>query len=464
MSGEKFTTISNSELDRLLGADRSLRNVRRDLPNLLDNIRRQSSSDLQRMLDPLEARQQRYQEELQSVSSNIRELELQTAVRFRQQQIMTRQAIQSMAGRLRRETHLLLIQQQLNFEIQLGEEKRARQAQFQELQAQIDELASDRQRRLDLAGSLVEGAQVIRNFITANYRHQDFAPDEMAKLDQLLVNAEDLLNQRVPDAAVLRGQEALDGFSELRLKLEASETEWHFWRAALLEGIIEQEAILSENRECRLVNLDGAETDHVLDVEHWSQGSLSSLEEELVQIKTRLQEGEAFIPIKELQDLVEVKLPELDEQLTTVVRNARINALSSQLRSQIAELAVLALLEQGYQPVDGVYDEEDNTQAYTVKVKDYEGSEVVVRVDNLPGQDVKQELSVHSYDFEQRSEREREKRSEEIAAVLRQEGLGVGDFKSEAVPDESLRDFEALRRKKPLTRRASTSSRSQGLD
>src|SRR5690242_16450734 len=71
MSGEKRVTIRSSEYDRLRLAETQLRTIQADLPEVLNELRRESAAELQRQLEPLNRRQQAFTQEIGTMREEL---------------------------------------------------------------------------------------------------------------------------------------------------------------------------------------------------------------------------------------------------------------------------------------------------------------------------------------------------------------------------------------------------------
>jgi hypothetical protein len=103
--------------------------------------------------------------------------------------------------------------------------------------------------------------------------------------------------------------------------------------------------------------------------------------------------------------------------------------LNSQLRINIADLVIEALQKQGYVLQQAEYAGSDQRMAYSAKVRNLEGNEIVIQVypSDLVG---KNELHLVSLDRENRTEHELRQRSLEVTRSLGQHGLQVDNLRS----------------------------------
>jgi hypothetical protein len=156
--------------------------------------------------------------------------------------------------------------------------------------------------------------------------------------------------------------------------------------------------------------------------------------------------------------VVERIAPALRSQLEEIIWEARSKVLGSQLRINIADIAVQALGRQGFSLVDATYEGQDQRGRYVVKVQHIDGSEVVVLVTPKEGQYLENDLEIHSYDAEQWAEEILQSRANELAGALSAQGLQAPRPQQVAPrPDPSLRDIEQIKQPKAKGERKTAS-------
>jgi hypothetical protein len=443
MSGRKRTTvtISEAEYQRLREQARRLERLQDALPEL-----RGVFSDLQRgviaSVERMEERQQAFQRALNQVHQVIREVEAETARRLEEQQRRMREAL----GDIRREVRSLLKEQEERLSREIAEAR-------QHLQTQIDALIAHEQRKSELALEWINAAQTLRDFIADNYpRHNHFCPGALAKLERDLRQAHQNLQQGVSEAAIASAQAAYHGLSDLRLELERLEAEWHLLQAAALRSTEEILALAGANRQCKAIDLSGKELDIVIEVDYWTEGKLSQLVQEVQELQRQIRSEEPIMSIDALRDVVERITPALRSRLEEIIWEARLRVLGSQLRINIADIAVEALEKQGFYLQDATYEGQDERGRYVVKVGHADGSEVVVVVTPKEGQYLENDLEIHSYDVEQWSEEILQSRANELVGALSAQGLQAPKPQQVAPrPDPSLRDIERIKQPRAKT-------------
>lgn len=454
MSGEKRITINNADYRRLLQSESQLRAIQHDLPEVLSGVLREGSAELQRRLEPLERRQRDFQNAISSLSSDVRNLERETAQRLEQQHREMRRALQDTENRLRQETRTLIAEQERRLTSLVEQERRTREQQVHNLQQQINSMVANEQRKVELAKSWVDTAQVMRDFIEKNYRHRQFAPGQLERLERDIKQAVGNISQNTPEAAISQAQSAYNGLSDLRLELERLEQEWHLWRNAALESVKGILAVAQSNRKCQALDIEGKNTGIDIEVDWWTKGKLSELEKELNGIIAKIGNDHTPMSTDELRDMVEKAGPDLRRCLEEIIQEARLAVVSSQIRINIADLVVQALEEKGFSIQDGTYEGQDMRNGYAAKVKALNDSEVVVLVTPVEDEPGQNELRIHSYDEGLVTSHELQSRARAVNESLRTRGLEVSEPQATgAVADQSLRNMEVVRRGEHLQQR-----------
>lgn len=337
----------------------------------------------------------------------------------------------------------------------LAQRHQVLQQELGKMRVQIDVLASDQQRRTELAGAWIAMTETLHTLIDSHYPHRQFAPGQLDAWTQEIQQARDNLAQRAPEAAVGVAQRTYRGLSDLRDALEQWEREWHMQRSAAMDAARAMLVLVQKNYQCQAIDLDGRTTSTPIEVDWWADGKLISLEKAVLELIARIRDEQSPMTTAELQAVVERTVPELRRQLEQVIREARLAALGSQLRINIADLVVQALEEKGFTVQDSTYDGEDLRNGYAAKVKHLDGSEIVVLVTPSEEELGKNDMRIHSFDEAQLTEHELYQRAREINQALRERGLEVSEPQVGGTrADPAVRDLERVRKRQPRRQHA----------
>jgi len=105
----------------------------------------------------------------------------------------------------------------------------------------------------------------------------------------------------------------------------------------------------------------------------------------------------------------------------------------------IAEIVVNALDGQGYALDSSYFITDDEREAYQANLINYEGSQVIVKVDPISDQDPANELHLYTSDPQTKTAHELKQRALEIRRALQSSGLKVGTIlANRKTPDPAL--------------------------
>jgi hypothetical protein len=450
MSGEKQVTIDSGRYRQLMRNSEQLRTIRSDLPETIMSSLRENSAQLQRRLEPLERRQAQYETALSHVRQEVRDIEVSTARRIAEQQRQFRQELDASIDGLRMETHNLLWEQERKMTNLIDQERQTREREIQNVQGQIDQIHADQHRKGELAITVVDEAQVVYDFINENYRHEQFTPGRLGKLRQSMQTARENINQGTPEAALSIAQIAFRDLTDLRLELEDLELQWQSWQNEALRSASQVLEEARNNRNFEVLDLEGKGTGIEQEADVWTNGKMGALQKEIENTIKTIESTKNYLSTEELQKIAEETTVQHQKKIAELLEEARLAVVSSQLRANIAELAVNALKDQGYILEDNTYVGEDTREGYIAKVKHRDGSEVVVSVDPDVNQPGKNNMNIHAFDEEIHTEHERFQRANELADSMRGHGLEVSNPREVAKEaDPSMRDVKTLKKQKP---------------
>lgn len=497
MSGSKYTYIDSSELSRLRQDAARLRGLREDLPERIEAAVREASQNIDRRLAPIEARQREFARQIQGISTDLRQTEQAMAERIAENARQTRKALQETSAQMERqrrelrqeihetaqrlneqmvatenrldseiqdteqrlnqqihdtETHLVRLNEQTRQQMREQEQRLGAAIQAERLERErglkamsqrIDAMHQDRQRLSGIARDHLKAAETLHDFINSHYQHNHFTPGQLARLERSIASATSSLNQGAVEAALAEANRAYQNLSDLRLELEQLETEWRVWREQALQTASRLLAEAQANRKVSCVE----ETGEIAEVNYWTGGKLADLEMSLNSVLNRAENEDSPLSIAQMRELVEKTLPDMDNQLDCIIEEAQMEVIRSQMRVNIADLAMQALEAQGFTLQDGLYEGEDMRGGFVAKARNVAGSEVVVSV--MPEGD-RDRLTVDSFEPRPRAERELVQRSREIASAMRSNGLDASEpAKQSDAPSEANRDLEVVRKRKP---------------
>ena len=286
-------------------------------------------------------------------------------------------------------------------------------------------MRSQRQKNA-LAEAWLSGAGTLLQFIEESYEHRRFAPRRLDAIAQELQTACENYQQGMPEAAVLGAQQAYFRFSELRLDLERLSAEWKMLYETALQAAQRLYRMVTENSTCPALDSHGNELPIPIRLPDWAGNEYASLVRRIRSFLGRLQPNSTAPGSPELRDFVSIQAPALEKEFESVVFQARLAVINSQLRINIADIAVHALEQQGFVLDEAGYDQGDGHKPYSVTMHNLENSRVIIHVDPVSDVESTNALIVESLDSVDRTEHELRQRSMEIYGALIPYGLRVG--------------------------------------
>ncbi|MBN2385414.1 MAG: hypothetical protein JXB85_00210 [Anaerolineales bacterium] len=321
----------------------------------------------------------------------------------------------------------------------------------------IHHLFQDLEQKNEIAKSWLAATGNLSAFIHDQYDHDRFAPGEYSRIMRMLDQAHENLALGLPEAALLSAQQAYLNLSDFHLELEQLATEWQTMYHLAYHVARELYETVKENGVCAALDMNGNELPFSLQLNFWSNGDYAGVLLRLREILGRLRNEISSISSKELYQLLQEDLPGLKEAFNTIVYQARHAAINSQLRINIADCALQALVRQGFFQETHGYLQNDKRDSYVLSMIDIAGNRVTIQVNPL--EDTVSDLVVISEDRAMKTEHEKKKRAQEISAALLGYGLQVGSFLTS--PRSAAQESAPIARKLPPARQTTLTQGSQ---
>ena len=450
MSGKKRITVDEDAWNDAMRKASQLRQVQRDLPAMLESVRRASEQQAARDRAAFQARQDQLASKLSKLSSYARQVEATTTQRITAATTSIMNEARQANESLRAETRHLIERQQQRFTAAMDSERAERQRDFAALQQQI---TSDRAARADVleaARSVAADAQVMRDAIDSTLPHERYAPGELGKLTGRLAIAESNITAGSGEAALAVAQELFLRLGELRSEVELRDAEWraaHLTAVTVVTALIEQ---ISGSEHIEVAD-DESGLSADLDVDYWSDGELSKIRAQADRLSARLADEADPPSLAELAEIAQRSASSLDKALSEAIALAQARQWASQVRVNVAEHVVQVLEQSTPYDLDGepVFAGDDQRGAFYSKLRSADDSEIVVEV--APDETGKScVIRVLSYESGTPNEYLRGARVRAIAEALGAEGLSGTPAAEPGEPDPAYRDFARLRQS-PVT-------------
>ncbi|MER8072673.1 hypothetical protein ABTZ59_30765 [Streptomyces sp. NPDC094034] len=453
MSGKKHILVDETEWYQAQRAAQNLRQVRRDVPRLLNEVRRRTEADQARTRAELEEHARRTEQALSGLSAHTRRLEQDTGRRLREQSERLHKDLRHTADRLERDTRTALDEQRAALERELAAERDQRHRDIaaltghvDELTGRVDELAGNRERAATATRGWLADGVTMSEFIATTLPHERHAPGRLDRLRLDLDTARQNSDIGHYEAALSLAQRAYLDLSELRLDIEHRELERRLAATAATDALVLVETLLTENEVRPVMGPDGQPLPGVeLDVDHWSEGELKELREQLAERLTRARDDATTAA---QQRELTAEAADLEHRLGEIVDRAGMRQLASQLRVNLADSVAETLSRIGaYELADGEYQDEDERRSYHAVLQHANGNKIVVQVLPAPDGEAGQVLRVLSYDYDTVAEREIRDRAEAVRRALQEDGHPTGPLETElGVPEPEATDLNRIRR------------------
>jgi hypothetical protein len=160
-------------------------------------------------------------------------------------------------------------------------------------------------------------------------------------------------------------------------------------------------------------------------------------------MERQLISGESSLSTEAVKDIL-LSLESDRSKIQEIVGKARDNILSSQLRFNVAETVVQALASQGFVVEAGVYECNDQRNAYIAKVKNIAGTEIVTVISPVGEEPGKNRVSINSYEKTYVAEETLKQRAQDVVRLLAEDGLDVASPKCRGDADHSYQDIAAV--------------------
>lgn len=430
MSGYKRATISISqdEYNRLRDAEVQLRTAPSIPAEVLQSISQRSYEAVQDNLNRMQQRQRGFENMVSGMNQSIQSLERDTSQALVALESNLLGKTQEYVGGLYGHFNQLLNQHLAQFEQTIAANHHYLQDELAQQSRQLRRLEGDAQRKQEMAEMWLDSAEQFCAFIHQNYAHQQFLPGEMEWLERQLIQTRSNLGVGLAEAVIVNAQQLYTAFSDMRIRLERLQNDWLLLHQSAWEAVTLILSRLEASRVVAAVDLEGNELETPIETDYWTDGRLSELERDLNYIRERLEDPETQLNWDILNRWLDIDLPSYDDGLCHIVGDARVTALNSQLRINIADLVIQALQEQGFALEASDYQSSDMRDAFNAHLSSLEGNEVVVNVVPVGRNVGENELHLQSIDREEHTEHELQQRWVEVDRSLTAYGLDVSNL------------------------------------
>jgi nitrate reductase assembly molybdenum cofactor insertion protein NarJ len=310
------------------------------------------------------------------------------------------------------------------------------------LARQLDVYNEGRQVKEQAARHWLRQAVVLADCIQTQFEHERFLPGRLPRIFRSLDLAQ--------------SNQAFLELSDLRIELEQRLLEWQTEYQRAYQAIRDVLAEVELNAKVNALGLQGEELPETVDVAYWTGGEYQRLLENCRHVLEALVHDQQSIPTEDLRRTHTEWRPQLMDRLESLVYEARLRALSSQLRMNIAERALQALENHGFTLDQSGYANDDMRQSFTAFLENGDGSQVTIEV--VPTANASQQLAnelIMTTDHARlKSEHEVRMQWQELCQSLNQDNLYVSRPEIRAFPPASIveRGEQPPRLEQPVVR------------
>ncbi len=282
--------------------------------------------------------------------------------------------------------------------------------------------------KVEAAQQWLNRCLIMADFIQNQFDHERFAPGRLNRILYNLNFSESNLAEGFPESSLQGSQQLYLELSDLHFELEQMLIQW---QSKYEKSYSEIQAIIlqmSSNVDVSALGLQGEELPDQLNLNFWTNGRFLQLLEHCRQLSGYMIQDQNLLSLDDLDRLYSQILPVIRDSFESIVYDARLNALNSQLRMNIAEKALQALENHGFTLDTAGYAENDMRSQFNAHLDCPDGSQVTIQV--LPTAKSAEELSnelvmitTHPY---LKTEHEARLQWDELSQSLSQLDLKVG--------------------------------------
>jgi len=469
MSAHNYTPVRTPE-QRIRDLENQNINTQRQNQQLQDAINK-AHQDFQRNIAAANAeninRENRHKKVIESLTSDIKEVEKANQRRIEQQRQAFEKAMDKQNAKFDKRINELAewteeeLEKQRNEYLEITDNLEAEINNIQEdvatLRDDVDALIStENERRQRSQNRLIDLNKLIKE-VDSEYPHQRFTPGELNEIKSIANDAQSALNNANAQEASVYIREGLKELTKLREKILRKQMEYDITYSealkrltSLLERVKNQDVPLNEEGQKRI------NTDELRKIDFWTEGEYSKYEEELNKVKKELEKNKDSMTLAEVQREFE-RIGQLENELNRILKKATNSLLASMEREDIAEKLAEELSDpNGYYTDENGFESSDPRKSYLVSTRLNEHPEspqivVVIEPQEISDSGYQNMLVVNTTGSG--SDEEKRLRAARIAAVLKSIDIEIGN--TTCVDSNHIKELEGDKVKE-IVRRGSS--------
>ncbi len=133
-------------------------------------------------------------------------------------------------------------------------------------------------------------------------------------------------------------------------------------------------------RKYQPIGIDGEELNIQIDLEFWSNGRYSIVRNALETLSSEIKTNIQQISFEDLQRISAEIIPKYKQEFSDTIFEARQNALNSQLKINVAYLAMKALEKHGFSLEQAQFDNDDQRDSFSAQLCGIDGSNIILQI------------------------------------------------------------------------------------
>lgn len=430
MSGFKraTVTISEQEYRRLHEADMQKRFRKQKKADTRE--KEQELQAIRTAFDELQDRQRYYETLISQLDDELVRMEENTSRELIAYQAALNQELNQQLDLVSNESSAVLERLNERFQEQLQRERDNFYQSLQSFERQMELWNQDVRTKHQIANQWVAQSTRIYDFIRNQFETDRFAPGRIEAIGRRLALAQANLGQGMPEASLQASQQAFMELSDLRVELETRTLEWQNQFQITHAAAKELQRSILANAQVPALDVAGRELPFLIDLDYWSGGAYQVLLGEAKQLYQHLRKRQRSLGLEDLRRIKDQDLALLQTRLESMIYQARLEAIQSQLRINIADLALQALESQGYYLEEAGFAEDDKRGSFVATLRNEDQSSISLTITPKQGQELASDLIVISNDKATRTAGELIARFQAIRSSLGQKGLTIRQVQS----------------------------------
>src|SRR5215211_4023341 len=389
MSGYKraTVTISEEEYRRLHQADIK----RRFRGHAKNESTSRETADLTDALREMESRQRQFEQALSGLDQDFDWIGAEMMQGILAQNARCYESLATMIEETNSNASASLALLSQHFTEEMQREREQYRRHLQSIIERLDTYQQKERSKAETARRWLRHAVAFADFIHTKLDHERFLPGQLSRIQGSLNFAQNNLAGGFYESSLQTSQQAFLRLSELHFDLEQRIVEWQTEYERAQHALTQFIAELELNSKVNAFGLEGEELADQVDLAYWSNGAYRELLDKSRQLLTLMSQERRSISTEELRRTHTEFLPVLMEKFESIIYDALLGALNSQLRMNIAERALQALETQGFKLNEAGYADHDMRTAFKANLENPDGSRVMIEV--LPAERTKPELT-----------------------------------------------------------------------